>query len=138
MRDSLVLALVFVAGVVQLFIVAANFFAPRMLGYRESLAGAAPLVRQVFTVHALFIVLVLAAFASACFLFTPELAGASRLGRALSTFLAAFWGLRFVLQLAYYDRNVRRHHRAFDALFVTAFATLAAAFSLAALFPIGG
>jgi len=128
-------AMIWCAGVVQLCIAAANFFAPRKFGYRENLARVSPLVRHVFVVHSVYIVLVVVMFAALCGLFAPDLAGASPLGRFLSGCLALFWGLRLVIQLAVYDRAVRRQNRAVDLLFIAAFVYLTGVFGAAYGFP---
>ena len=119
------------AGAVQLFIAAANFFAPRKLRYRENLAQASPIVRQIFTVHCIYIVLVLVGFSLLCLLFPRELCGASVLGRFICGYLAFFWGLRVFIQLFYYDRATKAEHPAFAFLFGLAFLTLTTIFALA-------
>jgi hypothetical protein len=73
-----------------------------------------------------------------CFLFAPELSGGGRLGRFLSGFLAAFWGLRVLLQLFYYDREVKRRYAAFNALFLAAYVYLTIVFAWSALRPAVG
>jgi hypothetical protein len=82
------------------------------------LAGAPPIVRQVFHVHAAYIVLVLLGFAGLCFFHAPELAAGRGLGRFVSAFLAVFWLPR---------------HRLYDAAFLLLFGYLAAVFTAAAL-----
>ena len=47
------------AGTLQFVIAVANFFAPAKLQYRENLAQVSPIIRQIFTVHCIYIVLVL-------------------------------------------------------------------------------
>jgi hypothetical protein len=109
-----------VAGLLHLLIASANFAAARMLDYRGNLARVTPLVRDIFWVQNLYIELILAAFAGACFFFAEELAGRTSLGRCFSAFLALFWGLRLLIQVGYYDVAIRRQHRWIDALFVIA------------------
>jgi hypothetical protein len=128
-----VVPLLWVAGVLHLLLVAANLAAPRRLGYAAGLAGAPPIVRQVFHVHAAYIVLVLLGFAALCFFFAPELAGGRGLGRFLSAFLAVFWLPRPFVQVLYYDPGLRRRHRLLDAGFLALFGYLAAVFTAAAL-----
>jgi len=41
------------AGALQLITAAANFFLPAKLHYRENLAKVSPIIREIFTVHAL-------------------------------------------------------------------------------------
>jgi hypothetical protein len=121
------------AGVVQLFIVAANFVLPKKLRCGENLARVSPMIREVFIVHWVYIVAVLGIFTSLCFWFAPELAGASRLGRYLSAVMAAFWLVRVPIQLFFYDGEVRRQNRFGDVTFLLAFAYLGIVFGIAAL-----
>jgi hypothetical protein len=121
------------AGVVHLGIVAANIPLPRRLLVRERLAGVPRFVRQIFYVHWVYIVIVLGLFAALCFGFAPELAGATALGRLLSGFMAGFWLLRIVLQVFYYDREVRRENRGLDSLYLGALAVLVVVFGMATL-----
>jgi hypothetical protein len=122
-----VVPLLWIAGALQLLLVVVNFAAPRRLGYAEGLAGVPPIIRQIFHVHAAYIVLVLLGFAGLCFLFAPELAGGRGLGRFMSAFLAVF------VQLLYYDPDLRRRHRLYDVGFLVLFGYLAAVFTAAAL-----
>jgi hypothetical protein len=124
--------LIWVAGLLQLAIAAANLLLPRVLRYRENLARVSPMVREIFLVHSGYIVLVLIAFGTMSLVFAPELAGGSRLGRFLSAFLAVFWLLRIPVQLAY-DPAVRRKYRAFDVAFLVALLYLGGTYLLAAL-----
>jgi hypothetical protein len=45
-----------------------------------------------------------------CWLFPADLLGGSAVGRFWSGFLAVFWGLRLIIQFAFYDRASRRAH----------------------------
>jgi len=121
------------AGFVHLGIVAANVPLPGKLRVREQLAGVPRFIRQIFYVHWIYIVIVLGLFAALCFGFAAELAGGSRLGQFLSGFMAVFWLLRIVLQVLYYDREVRRENRGMDALYLASLAILVAVFATAAL-----
>jgi hypothetical protein len=47
-----------------------------------------------------------------------------------------FWGSRVVVQLCYYDRELRRANRFFDLLFIVGDGYLATVFGLAALLPV--
>ena len=121
------------AGAVHIGIMAANIPLPRRLLVRERLAGVPRFVRQIFYVHWVYIVIVLGLFAALCFGFAPELAGASAMGRFLSGFMAGFWLLRIVLQVFYYDREVRRENQGLDLLYLGALAVLVVIFGMAAL-----
>jgi hypothetical protein len=121
------------AGAVHIGIMAANIPLPRRLLVRERLAGVPRFVRQIFYVHWVYIIIVLGLFAALCFGFAPELAGASAMGRFLSGFIAGFWLLRIVLQVFYYDREVRRENQGLDLLYLGALAVLVVIFGMAAL-----
>jgi hypothetical protein len=124
--------LVWAAGGVQLLIASANFFLPKELDYRGNLAKLSPIVREVFLVQAAYIVLILVAFAGLCFAFAGELAGGSPLGRALSAFLALFWGLRFCIQMLYYEASLKQRHPVLNGMFLLAFMYLTGVFAVAA------
>ena len=126
------LAWIQIAGAVQLAIGLANLPLASRLQYRKNLAGASEIVRQVFYVHAAYIVLVVLGFAALSLLFPDELVSGRPLGRFLSTFLAVFWLLRVPIQLFYYPAEIRRQNRLADVIFTVAFAFLAVVFGLAA------
>jgi len=125
------------AGFVHLAIMAANIPLPGRLRVRERLAGVPRFLQQIFYVHWIYILIVVGLFAGLCFGFAPELAGASRLGRFLSGFMAAFWLLRIGLQVGYYDPEVRRENRGLDTLYLVALVVLVVVFGVAALRPVG-
>jgi hypothetical protein len=122
------------AGALQLITAAANFFLPAKLHYHENLAKVSPIIRQIFTVHAIYIVLVLVGFGLICLLFPHDLCGASALGKFLCGFLAIFWGLRVVLQFSYYDNGVKKEHPVGALFFGSIFLYLAMAFTAATFF----
>ena len=124
---------VWAAGALHVVILGANFVLPKKLGCRENLARVSPMIRTVFIVHWGCIVLVLGIFASLCFWFAPELAGASRLGRFLSAFIALFWLVRVPIQFFFYDPEIRKQNRFADVIFLIAFSYLGVVFAVAAL-----
>jgi len=123
---------VWVAGVLLLLVAISNFFAAKMLQYRDSIRVLPAHVAEVFVVQNIFIVIAVVGMAGLCFGFAEDLAGGSLLGRWLSGFLSVFWFGRLMCQLFYYDRELRRQHRIFDALFVLAFAYLVVIFAIGA------
>ncbi len=126
------LPLIWFACGLQLMVASANFFAVRKFRYRENLAQATPLVREIFWVQNLYIVLILVTFAALCFAFAPELTEASVLGRCLSGFLAVFWGVRVGLQLFVFDPAVKRANARMNIVFMLAYGYLFAVFLVAA------
>ena len=124
---------IWLAGGIQLFIVAMNVPLPRVLRYREELAKLSPIVRQIFIVHSAYIVLVVIGFSVLCFCFATELAGGSPLGTFLSGALAAFWVARLIIQLGHYDADTRRRYRLGHVLFTFLIGLLSGIFTVAAL-----
>ncbi len=84
-------------------ILIASALAPRALAWRASLAPLPPLLRQMFWVYGAFIVLCILAFIGITVWKAPELAAGSPLARAICGFVAAFWGLRFLVQIFVFD-----------------------------------
>lgn len=136
MTAALMKELIWGAGVGHVGIMASNLPFARRLRVKESLAGVPKFLRQVFYVHWFYIVIVLGLFATLCFGFAAELVGGSGLGRFLSGFMAIFWLLRIVLQIFYYDREVRRENRVLDGLYVGSLIALVAVFGMAAVQPV--
>jgi hypothetical protein len=122
-----------VAGAIQAAIVLANAVLPAKLNVRAGMATVPRFLRQVFTVHWIYIVLTVSLFTLLCFFFAGDLAGGSRLGRFLCIAMAVFWGLRLPLQLFYYDGELRRQNRALDAAYVLALVALIAIFGSVAV-----
>ncbi len=121
------------AGLILSGLVLANFVAAKRWRYAQNLAASEAMVRQVFYVHCAYIVVIIAALALLC-LGWPQLLLEGGMGRVLCGFFGLFWGSRVVVQLAYYDREVRRRDRGWDVFFLGVFLMLAAVFTLAAWF----
>lgn len=121
------------AGGLQLLVAISNLFAAKMFRYRESLRTLPPHVAKVFVVQNVFIMFTVVGMAGLCFVFAEELVEGSPLGRSLSGFLSVFWCGRMTFQMFFYDRELRRQHRAFDVLFLLAFAYLVVVFAIGAL-----
>ena len=136
MNGTLMKEMIWAAGCVHLGIMAANVPLPARLNVRERLAGVPQFVRQIFYVHWVYIVIVLGLFAALCFEFAAELAGGSALGRFLSGFMAAFWLLRIVLQIFYYDREIRRENRVLDSMYLASLVVLVVVFGVAVVRPV--
>ena len=120
-------------GLILLGLVIANFVAAKRWKYAENLAGSVPMVRQIFYVHCAYIVVIIAALAVLC-LGWPRLLLEDGMGRALCGFFGLFWGSRVVVQLTYYDREVRRRDRGWDFFFLGVFAVLSGVFTIVAIF----
>jgi hypothetical protein len=124
---------VWVAAVLQWLVAASNVFAARIFAYREELAKLSPFVREVFIVQNIYIMATVAMFGIVSIAFTPELVGGSALGRFLSGFLAIFWGGRVIIQLFFYDLEVKRSRPIANLVFLATFIYLCAVFAVACL-----
>jgi hypothetical protein len=121
------------AGFVQVAMAFANLFIPRKLNYRENLSRVAPIIRQIFVVHSVYIVGVVLLFAVLTFGFATELASGRGLGRFLAASMAIFWLFRTPVQLLYYDASLRQTNRLGDAAFTSAALFLTITYGAAAL-----
>jgi hypothetical protein len=125
--------LIRIAAIIQWADAVANVVVPRKINLREHLRRMPPLIRQIYISHWSYIIYILAAFGCLCWLFAPELAGASSLGRFLSGMLAIFWLPRGFIQIFYFDREFRRQNRAADVAFALSSLFLGAIFTAGAL-----
>ena len=129
------LTILWLAALVQILIAATNFYLPRKLKYQENLERVAPIIRQIFVVHSVYIVGVLVLFAALTFGFADELASGHGLGRFLAAGICVFWLFRAPVQLLYYDASLRRTNRLGDIAFTAAAIFLTVAYGAAAFLP---
>ena len=120
-------------GVILLGLVLANFVAAKRLRYAENLAGSEVMVRQIFYVHCAYIISIISGLALLC-LGWPQLLLEGGMGQVLSGFFGLFWASRVVVQLTYYDKELRRRERGWDVLFLLVFVVLCAVFTLATIY----
>jgi hypothetical protein len=100
--NTLAVAL-YAAGVVQLLLLIASALVPRVFDWRRHLGTLPPFLRTLFWVYGAFIVLVIIGFASITLLHARALAAGTPLARAISGFIAIFWGARLVVQIWAFD-----------------------------------
>ena len=124
-----------IAALIQMAIAAANLMVARRLEYGRNLARLTPIVSQIFIVHAAYVAGVVFWFGLLCLLFATRMTAGDPLARFLAGGLATFWGVRLVLQLAVYDKRVRRRHRLEDLAFILACVYLTLILSAAAVRP---
>lgn len=127
--------ILWIAALVQIAIAATNVFLPTKLRYRENLEKVAPIIRQIFVVHSVYIVGVLLLFAAITFGFAADLASGRGLGRFVAAGIAIFWLFRAPVQLFYYDASLRRTNRVGDIAFTAAALFLTFAYGAAVLSP---
>lgn len=123
--------LLWLAGLVQVAIAFANLFLPAKLKYRENLSRVAPIIRQIFVVHSVYIVGVVLLFAVVTFGFAGELSSGHGLGRFLAAAIALFWLFRAPVQLLYYDATLRKQNRWGDIAFTAGALFLATTYGIA-------
>jgi hypothetical protein len=100
-----------VTGVLLALLVIVHAFVPARLRWREELPRLSLVNRQIFEVHTVFIVLVLALSSTLLLTSSEALLAPSRLSRALLFGLTVFWGLRMLMQWFYYSPAVWRGNR---------------------------
>lgn len=125
-----------IAGAVMLLLVGVNLYVPRFLGWQEELRRVSLVNRQIFQVHATFIVILLGLLAALLLACAPALAEPTALARAVLLGLTVFWGLRLSFQLLVYDPRIwrgKRFETAMHALFTATWGYLAAVFGGALL-----
>jgi hypothetical protein len=122
-----------VAAVLQWLVASSNLFAARIFAYRAELAKLSPFVREVFIVQNIYIMTTVAMFGIVSIFFATALAGGSALGRFLSGFLAIFWGGRIIIQLFFYDQEVKRSRPIANLVFLATFIYLCGVFAVAGL-----
>ncbi len=98
-------------GVLLAALVVVHAFVPGRLGWREELPRLSLVNRQIFEVHTLFIVLVLALSSMLLLTGSGALLEPSPLSRALLFGFTLFWGLRALVQWVYYSPKIWRGNR---------------------------
>jgi hypothetical protein len=91
------------AGMLQLSILIASAFVPRIFDWRHNLAGLNAFLRQLFWVYGTFIVLVIIGFAVLTLFHAGSIAAGEPVARSLGAFIAIFWLTRLVVQFAVFD-----------------------------------
>jgi hypothetical protein len=100
-----------VVGLLMAGLVVLNLFVPRRFNWREELARVSLLNRQIFQVHAFFLILTLALMAALLLTSAEALLEPTRLARALLGGLTLFWAARMLAQWCYYSPAVWRGNR---------------------------
>lgn len=104
MNNDLLTTALYAAALGQSLIALLNLRLAKIMHWEADLASLPQLLREVFQVHAWFISITLALFATLTFRFAPELPVLD-LGRWLASGIGLFWGIRFVMQFAFYSSS---------------------------------
>lgn len=121
-------------GTLLLLLSLAHFFFPRYFRWQEELRRVSLLTRQVFWVHYLFIMLVLALFGALSLWGTHYLLRGDGLSRAVLAGCAVFWLVRLFVQLFVYDRSLwqgQRFNTMMHVLFTATWTYFAAVYATA-------
>jgi len=128
--------LVRLAGIGQLLLVAASPAIPKVLGWREELAGnVRPLTREVFWTWAGYIWMSHMAFGLLSTFGPGLLVDRTPLAGLVSAFIATWWGARIVIQFTYFDRTAAppgRIYKLGEVALVTLFAVLVSVYATVA------
>jgi hypothetical protein len=107
------LVLLHTAAALQAGVAVLNLFLVRLLGWKADLARLPLLAREVFQVHLWFISITLGNFAVVTWRFAGDFAqGTHPLCHWLAAGIGIFWGIRWVMQFAYYSGSHWRGHGA--------------------------
>jgi len=135
MTSDLLLVNLRAVGVFMGALALLNLLVPRHLRWREDLQRVSLVNRQIFEVHALFLVLILAMFSALLLTSSDALLEPSRLSRLMLGGLTIFWGARMLAQWFYYspatwrgDRFRTAAHYGFSAAWIYVTAVFALAF----------
>src|SRR5207248_5734634 len=112
-----------VTGAMIALLVLVNLVVPRRFHWREEMARLSLLNRQVFQVHAIFLIVTLALFSALLLTTAPSLLEPTPLARAVLAGLTIFWALRMLVQWFYYSPEIWRGHR-FNTMMHVAFSGL--------------
>lgn len=100
-----------IGGLAMASLVIVNLFVPSRFNWREEMSRLSLVNRQIFQVHTLFLVLILALFSALVLTCANELLEPTRLSRAILIGLTVFWGLRMAVQWGFYSSALWRGHR---------------------------
>jgi hypothetical protein len=134
--DTLVLHLRIV-GAVMAWLVIVNLIVPKWFRWREEMAALSALNRQIFLAHNVFLILSLAMLSALLLTSASALLEPTLLSRMLLIGLAIFWGLRMVMQWAFYSPDIWRGHRFYTAMhyvFSAVWIYVTAVFTVAAVY----
>lgn len=99
--DIALVDLLRLAGAGQLCILVASSLVPFRLNWKRDLASLPALHRQMYWTYGGYVVLGIVALGAISLTCADELAGGSRLGRAVCAYGALFWGIRVLLQAVF-------------------------------------
>ena len=106
-----------VAALAQFAIAAINLSLVRLMNWRSDLERLPLLIREVFSVHVIFITITVAIFAVLTWRFAAEIAtAATPLPSWLAAAIGTFWAARSIMQWTHYSQSHWRGDRTRTAL----------------------
>ncbi len=130
--------LLIVAGIIHLGIITAGITMTRVLDWRTNLACLSGLTRHVIWTHGAFVLMTIIAFGAVSLAFPSELASGTPLARGVCAFIAAFWGIRLLIQFFLFDARPYLTSRVLAIGYhglTLAFAYFTIVYTLAAMLP---
>ncbi len=127
-------AFLIAAGLGQLALAAASLAIPFVLKWREETARLGPVTRQIFWTYAGYILSFHICFGLLSALAPEWLLDRTPLAAAVCGFIAAYWGVRLILQFTWIDRSAAprgARYVAAEAALVTLFVSLVAIYGTA-------
>jgi len=109
-HDALIVHL-HVVGVLMAALVAINLVVPYRFHWRDELSRVSLVNRQIFQAHMVFLILILGLYSALLLTCASDLLEPTRLSRTVLAGLTIFWGLRMVMQWAFYSPTIWRGHR---------------------------
>lgn len=105
MTETLLIKLVFWAGIGHFILCVASLSVPKALQWREQLKPLQPLLRQMFWTYAGYILVINCWFGVISVWGTDELLSHTMLAKSLTLFIALYWFARIGIQFLYFDRT---------------------------------
>ncbi len=116
------------AAFVLAMIIFANFIAPKKLDYGKNLEKVDPFFSEVFRVHCSYTVFTMVAMMAACIYYHEELRDGVGVGFGVGFYMAIFWGSRVVVQLFFYNKEIKQQYPIYNIIFFIAFLYLGVLF----------
>ena len=95
--------MIFIAGLLHLAITSAGFTMTFVLDWRRNLSPLSGLTRHVIWTHAAFVLMTIVAFGVVSIAMPSALAAGTPMARGVCGFIAAFWGMRLLIQFFLFD-----------------------------------
>ena len=113
MNANKLTTLLFIAGLLHLAITSAGLVMTLVLDWRRALLPLCGLTRHIIWTHGAFVLMTIIGFGLISLALPRQLASGEPIARAVCAFIAAFWALRLLIGLLFFDA---RPHLSSNAL----------------------